>query len=239
MHARFFVDKRSFLGNKILITDKELIHQITKVLRLKIGQQIILLDNSGFEYLVNLEKIGKQIEGDVLEKKNNENEPIKKIIICQSLLRGDKLEMVFKFCTNLGVNGFRPFISQRSIIKEINPNRIQRCQKIIKESAEQSGRAILPPLNKLMSFEEIIDFLKDQQGLKLIAWEEEKEKKLADFKKLIKENKEIYLMIGPAGGFSAAEVAQAKAHGFFSFSLGPLIFRSEIAGLITSAIILN
>lgn len=47
-HRRFFVDGRSFLGNKVLITDKDLIHQITRVLRLKIGEQIVLLDNSGF-----------------------------------------------------------------------------------------------------------------------------------------------------------------------------------------------
>lgn len=236
---RFFISSDNFQGDKVLITDKNLIYQIAKVLRLKIGDQIILLDNSGFEYLVSLEKFSPQIEGHVLEKKKNQNEPGKKIILCQSFLKSDKFEQVLKFCTNLGVVSFVPFISENSIVKEINPHKLDRYQKIIRESVEQSGRAILPELNPLITFKELLKLLKKKEGLKLIGWEQEKEKKLTDFKEQIEKTKTIYLLIGPEGGFSEEEVALTQQIGCLPFSLGKLILRSEIAGLVSSALIIN
>jgi len=236
---RFFISSDNFQGDKVLITDKNLIYQIAKVLRLKIGDQIILLDNSGFEYLVSLEKFSPQIEGHVLEKKKNQNEPGKKIILCQSLLKSDKFEQVLKFCTNLGVVSFVPFISENSIVKEINPHKLDRYQKIIEESAEQSGRAILPELSPLITFKELLKLLKKKEGLKLIGWEQEKEKKLTDFWEQIEKTKTTHLLIGPEGGFSEEEVALAQQSGCLPFSLGKLILRSEIAGLVSSALIIN
>lgn len=238
-HYRFFIEPTCFHGKEVVIRNKDLIHQITKVLRLKIGEQLILLDNTGFEYLVILEKIGQQIEGHILEKRKNKNEPEKKIILCQSLLKSDKFEQVLKFCTNLGVVSFVPFISENSIVKEINPHKLDRYQKIIQESAEQSGRAVLPKLGKLMEFKKLLDFLKDKNGLKLIAWEEENKIKLSDLRNEIKKDQTIYLLIGSEGGFSEAEIALAKENEFLAFSLGKLILRAEIAGLVASSLILN
>lgn len=235
---RFFVSPSNFQGQKILISDKDLIHQISKVLRLRIGDQIIILDNSGFEYLVNLEKINDKIEGFVREKIKNENEPNKKIVLCQSLLKSDKFEQVLKFCTNLGISEFIPFISKNSIVKEISPHKLERYQKIIRESAEQSGRAILPKLKEAMDFEKLINLLREKDDLKLIAWEKEKKTTLSELRGEIKKTKTIYLLIGPEGGFAEGEIVLAKENGFIPFSLGNLVLCSEIAGLIASALIL-
>ncbi len=236
---RFFIDQKNFQGNRVIIFDKDLIHQIAKVLRLKIGDQIILLDNSGFEYLANLEKIEPKIECFVVKKTKHENELARKLTLCQSFLKSDKFEQVLKFCTNLGVSGFVPFISENSVVKEMNPHKADRYQKIIRESAEQSGRALLPELNSLITFKELLELLKKKEGLKLIGWEQEKEKNLADFGEQIKRAKEIYILIGPEGGFSQAEIVLAKKAGCLSFSLGNLVLRSEIAGLVASTLVLN
>lgn len=234
---RFFVSTGSFNGQKVLINDQDLVHQLSKVLRLKTGDQIILLDNSGFEYLVNLEKIADRIEGWVMEKIKNTKEPDKKIILCQSLLKNDRFEQVLKFCTNLGISGFMPFISEKSISQEINPNKLERYQKIIQESAEQAGRGFLPKLEKLASFDELLKLLKENKTLKLIGWEQEKEKKLLDFSQEIDQAEKIYLVIGPEGGLTEKEIKLTVEAGCFSYSLGPLVLRSEIAGLVSAAFI--
>jgi len=236
---RFFIEKKNLVGKNVFIEDKEQIHQIIKVLRLKIGNQIIVLDNSGFEYLVNLEKFNQQIEGYILKKRKNKNEPKIKIILCQSLLKHDKFEQVLKFGTSLGLTGFIPIVSERSIVKEISQNKLIRYQKIIKESAEQSGRGLLPKLENLMTFKDLLDFLKNKNALKLLAWEEEKRTKLFNLQNKIREAKIIYLLIGPEGGFSETEAVLAEKNGFLPFSLGKLILRAEIAGVVASSIIFN
>lgn len=236
---RFFVDKKSFIENKVIIKEENLIHQIKNVLRLKIGQQIVLLDNTGFEYLVNLEKIEKEtIEGFVLKKEKNKNEPKVKVTLLQSLLKHNKFEQVLKFGTSIGVNSFIPIVTQRSIVRTISFNKLIRYKRIIKESAEESGRGILPKIEKLMFFKEI-NFFQKKDGLKLIAWEKEKKRKISSLANKIKKAKEIYLIIGPEGGLTPEEVLWAKKNGFLSFSLGKLILRSEIAGLVALSLIFH
>jgi len=236
---RFFIEPKNLQADRVKINDKDLIHQINKVLRLNTGDQIILLDNSGFEYLVNLEKNGQEVEGKIIKKTKNENEPNKKIILCQSLLKNDHFEQVLKFGTNLGISKFIPIISQRSIIKEINSSRKQRFQSIIREAAEQSCRGILSELSAPIFIENLREEIKNQPGFKLIAWEEEKNKTIKDFQSQIRDSQNIYILIGPEGGFDQSELILAKEIGFESFSLGKLILRSEIAGLVASVLALN
>lgn len=69
-----------------------------------------------------------------------------------------------KFGTNIGITEFIPFVSQSSIIKEINPHKLERYQKIIQESAEQSCRGILPKLERATDFKKLINFLKEKRG---------------------------------------------------------------------------
>lgn len=236
---RFFIEPKNLQVDKAKIGDKDLIHQINKVLRLNTGDQITLLDNSGFEYLVSLEKNDQEIEGKIIKKTKNENEPNKRIILCQSLLKNDHFEQVLKFGTNLGVSKFIPIISQRSIVKEISLSKKQRFESIIKESAEQSCRGILPELSMPILFKDLKEEIKNQIGFKLIAWEEEKNKTIKDFQSQIRDNQNIYILIGPEGGFDQSELVLAKEIGFESFSLGKLILRSEIAGLVASVLTLN
>lgn len=235
---RFFIDRNSFDGNKIFISNPEQIHQIKNVLRFKIGDQIIVLDNTGFEYSVSLGKIDpREIEGQIIKKQKNKNEPKIEITLLQALLKHDKFEQVLKFGTSLGINCFRPIVTSRSVIREISQNKIIRWQKIIKEAAEQSGRGIIPTLENLLVFKEVMNSLANKNIPKLIAWEQEKKTKLFSLKKRIKKAREIYLCLGPEGGFTLEEILLAQKSGFQPFSLGKLILRAEIAGVVASSLI--
>jgi RsmE family RNA methyltransferase len=93
---RFFVLLDSIKDNQIFLP-KEQSMQIAKVLRLKTKDQIIILDNLGFEYLVELNTINPHlVQGIILEKKQNKTEPTKQVTIYQALLPREKFEMVLQ-----------------------------------------------------------------------------------------------------------------------------------------------
>jgi len=225
---RFFVSPEAVSGKIFSLTDNEQCHQITAVLKLKIGEQIIALDNTGKEYLVRLEKITKtKIDGVITSTGENPNEPNIKITLYQSMIKKDNFEWVLQKGTELGVSAFVPMLSERSEKKSFN---YERGLKILKEAAEQSECGTIPTLEQPTNFTEVLKnkniFLLDRSG--------------APLKSLNLESvEEINLLIGPEGGWSEAEIASAKASGASVVSIGPRTLRAETAGPIAAALILN
>ena len=149
------------------------------------------------------------------------------------------MELIIQKTTELGIHKIIPLISERSQVK-LEPDRTKdkliRWQKIAKEAAEQSGRLVVPEISPIQTFENALKMAQNYQ-LALIPWEEEKEKNLKSILKSNKTIKNILLLIGPEGGFSQSEVAQAEKAGFTPTSLGRRILRTETAGLAALAMI--
>jgi len=140
----FFIAPQMFSGRFANINDVEIAKQISKVLRLKIGEEVILLDGDGFEYVTRLTKISvKEIQAEILKRHINGNEAMLKIALFQSLIKKDNFEWVLQKCTEVGVTAFTPIHAERGEKQNLN---IPRMQKILRESAEQSERAIVPQL---------------------------------------------------------------------------------------------
>jgi len=236
MH-RFFVPKDWIQQDKIIITGEPL-HQIGYVLRLKPADRIIVLDNSGREFEVEIERITKeQVTGKVINKKQGEGEPRIQIRLHQALLKSDKFELVLQKGVELGVTSFVPFISQRCVMRKASASKIERWNKIVQEAAEQSERLILPVLFPPVSFDDACRSVKQPA---LLLWEEEK---LVSLKETLqsppfKNATTLNLFIGPEGGFPETEVALAKEHGIAIASLGHRVLRAETAGLAAISAIL-
>jgi 16S rRNA (uracil1498-N3)-methyltransferase len=236
MH-RFFIPKDWFEQDSITITGEPL-HQISYVLRLKPTNRIIILDNSGWEFEVEIERITKeQVKGKVLNKTPDQGEPTVKITLHQALLKTDKFELVLQKGVELGVTAFVPFVSERCVTRKASATKIERWRKIIQEAAEQSERLVLPILNPLVSFSEACQSVKQPA---LLLWEEEKRVSL---KKILqsqsfKNATTLNLFIGPEGGFPEAEVELAKRQGIVIASLGKRVIRAETAGLAAISAIL-
>ncbi len=206
-------------------------HQIIRVLRLKPGDQVILLDNEGWEYQAVIKSISNDVViGRIVNKVLGTGEPSIKITLYQALLKNDKLELVLQKGVELGVHSFVPFISERCVAKKPSESKQQRWHEIIKEAAEQSRRTLIPVLNQVISFEEACS-----HALKpaLILWEEEKTRGLKSFLKSPKfsKKKEISVFVGPEGGFTSAEIGLANQFGIAAVRLGDRILRAETAGL--------
>ena len=236
MH-RFFIPKESFIQNEVIICGEPL-HQIGYVLRLKPGDRIIILDNSGCEYEVEIERITKEeATGKVVSKQIGQGEPAVKITLYQALLKSDKFELVLQKGVELGVTAFVPFISERCVTNKPSDGKLERWQKIIQEAAEQSERSVLPVLYPVVTFDAACQSAKHSS---LLLWEEEKSVSLKETLQNppFKNTKTLNLFIGPEGGFPSEETEQAKNHGIAIASLGHRILRAETAGLAAISAIL-
>jgi 16S rRNA (uracil1498-N3)-methyltransferase len=237
MH-RFFIPQDWIGQNNVIITGEPL-HQIGYVLRLRPGDHIIVLGNTGLEYEVEIDRITKeQATGKVTGTKQGDTEPRIKITLYQALLRvPDKFELVLQKGVELGVTAFVPFISERTVPRKESPAKIERWAKIIKEAAEQSERVILPALQPVITFEEACKTVKTPA---ILFWEAGKSLSLKNtlHNPLFKEAAAVSIFIGPEGGFPEAEKELAEHYGIAIAGLGKRILRAETAGLAAISAIL-
>ncbi len=244
MH-RFFIPPDLLKADNTLLTlPEKLSHQVKDVLHLAVGEQLILLDNSGDELLSSIVKSGRTgIEVELLERRKGKSESPTRIILCQGLLKSARFEWILEKGTELGVAVFSPVLCRRSTsgLEDAGPNKIQRWQRIIQEATEQCGRARMPEMLPICTLLHALTHT-PSNALALIPWEEEQGLSLRDAlrnataaRKEATEPFTIVLFIGPEGGLLAEEIEQARSHNVQPVTLGPRILRAETAALASIA----
>ena len=241
MH-RFFVPAGTLQDRQIVLAGPQA-HQIRDVLRMKPGENIIVLDNTGYEYIVSLTRIERrEVIGDVIEKRKSETEPNTHISLYQSLLSRDKFEFVLQKCTEVGVSRFVPVVTQRSIIRRpetITAKKMSRWRSIITEAAEQSGRGRIPELESPVNFTDAPARLNDYDCC-LVGSVEGSQSSLRQILESVEnETAQIALLIGPEGGFTEREITSACDNGATVGGGGKRILRTETAAVVASSLILH
>ncbi len=160
----------------------ELAHQLRDVLHLHVGEQVVLLDNSGDELLATIASASKSaVHVRLIERRAGKSESNVRIILSQGLLKSARFEWVLEKGTELGVSVFSPVLCRRSLsgLEDPGTSKMQRWQRIITEAAEQSGRARLPAL---LPARPLLRALNDipPGALALMPWEEERTLTLRD-----------------------------------------------------------
>lgn len=249
MH-RFFIPSDWIEEDRVSL-EGSLVHQLSRVLRLKPDDRVIVLDDSGWEQEVILVHFGTdRVLGHVVDKRLSSGEPRTKISLYQSLLKGQRFEFVLQKGTELGVVEFVPMIAARCIMSSLDDvsRKAERWQRIVLEAAEQAGRGRLPRLRAALLFPRACSRARRQGGMSLIPWEEEHQKSLKQVFDDGNNNEEgeqqdirpfsINLFIGPEGGFSSEEIVMALGYDLVPVSLGPRVLRAETAGLVAVSAIL-
>ena len=245
MH-RFFVSDKNIIGERVIFDKKDLNH-IKNVLRKKRGECIQIFDEKERLYLVEITNIGKQkVEGKILKEFQENPEPTIKVHIYQAIPKSNKIEFVIQKSVEIGCYSIVPIVSERTIVKpafSYYEKKIDRWQKIAKESSEQSGRTNIPKIFHPKNFADAVsDMVIDNENIGLILWKNENRFSIGDFlkknSKLKKNNLSINLFIGPEGGFTMGEIEMACKKGLITLGLGKRIFRTETAGLVALSIIL-
>jgi 16S rRNA (uracil1498-N3)-methyltransferase len=224
MH-RFFVEADSIAGGRFPIPPS-IAHQMTRVLRLRDGDEITLLDGIGNEVRCRL------VGGDcvVLEWGAAGGEPKHQLTVWQALLKGDHLEPVVRHGTELGIARFGLFVSERCVARDLSPRKLERLRAIAREGAEQSERGILPPVDAPVTYAEA---LKAAAPGSVLLFERHDGKRLTDM------DAPPGVFIGPEGGFSPGEVEAAERARLAIAGLGPRILRSETVAVAVAAAILS
>lgn len=207
---------------------------------MSVGDEIILLDNSGREYSVRLTTFNKStVEGNVVSVIEAQVDLLPELTLYQGLLKGEKFQWVLQKGTELGVSRFVPLRSLRTVPQSqerLERTRYPRWRKIITEAAEQSGRCTLPELKPPISLQEACDQV-DGHATSIMPWEEEITTSLRPVLRSI-ESRYVNIFIGPEGGFDKEEVDYARSRGVVPVSLGRRILRSETAAVAAVAAVL-
>ena len=242
MH-RFFITNDLIQGNQVIFP-ADLSHQITRVLRLRQQERVVVLDNRGLEYEVELQTLSKRsVRGMICQTRSVQTEPQLYLTLYMALLKGKKLDWVLQKGTELGVCRFVPILTRRCVVpslKQVKRSKISRWQEIVREAAEQSQRGHLPEVRMPHTFENAISEAKQSNGISLIAWEM---RGGASLKKILNmasepQRRAVNLFIGPEGGFEEQEIRLAKQQGVLPVTLGPRILRAETAALAAVTAIL-
>jgi len=234
--TRFRVRADAVSGEHVRF-DAEEAHHLVRVLRLGAGDVVQALDGAGHALTVRLTRVaGRTAEGTIVERVERRVESPLDLTLAQGIPKGDKLERIIRMATELGVSRIVPLITERTISRGDSSHwihRLDRCRRVAREAATQSGRAVIPEVEPPRGLGE---WLAEPQpsGLLLCFWEGE-EAGLATV--LSPGVDRATVIIGPEGGLSEAEVARLRSAGAVVAGLGPRILRVETAGPVALALL--
>lgn len=229
MH-RFFADASCIDDNVITVTGDDVQH-ISRVLRLKCGDCIEICDMCGTDYLCTVSSVSKTaVTANIIKKMPNSSESNLNITLYQGIPKGDKLDFIIQKSVELGAKRIVPVVMQRTVVKLKNAAlKTERQSKIAAEAAKQSKRGIIPKVSSPISFDDMINEIKNSDALNILAYENEEQ---TDIKSVLKNNgnmTDINIIIGPEGGFEDDEIKSAKEANINIVTLGPRILRCETA----------
>ena len=224
---RFFVEKAE---GETSLTGDEFSHAVN-VLRLREGDEVVLLDGSGVEYDAVVRRVGRhELVCGVVGSRPSDKEPRTRVRLLVGALKGDKTELVVQKATELGVAEIGVFTSRYSSAY-MNENKVQRLRKVAREAAKQCLRATVPTVEYCPDLAAALASCGAFPN-KLFACEFA-QKSDADLRALCGA---CALAVGSEGGFSEEEFALARAAGFAGVTLGRRILRAETAAIAFTAV---
>ncbi len=239
---RFFVDiDGRDVGTDINITGGDVNH-IKNVLRLRIGEHVVVSDGRGRDYTCRIAQIGTDVVICNIEDINdNFAELPVEVTLFQGYPKSDKMDLIVQKMVELGVHRIVPVFTARTIVKldqKKAAKKTDRYRTIAESAAKQSGRGIIPEIAEPVSFAEALELAKELD-MNIIPYEEaegmEQARRIISG---IRGHRSLGVFIGPEGGFAREEVEQAQAIGAECITLGHRILRTETAGLAVMSIIM-
>ncbi len=228
---RFFLSGGSTVaGGAAWIVGEDAKH--VKVLRLRIGDTLILCDGKGMDFHCSVKTIsGESVECEVLETRPCPAEPTVKVQIMVGLPKGDKAETIIQKCVESGADELWFFPSARCVMKlksGSEEKKLERWRRIAEEAAKQSGRGIVPQVGLLQGLDEAFNRA-NKTDLPLFMYETGERETFREAVASVNEPRSAAIITGPEGGFEPYEAELARIMGMHICSMGPRIFRCETA----------
>lgn len=220
--------KESLSLNLTAKLDKSQSHYVNKVMRIKVGEVFSLFNNSG-EWEAKILTISKSIVEFNITKQLRQKESTKELWLAFSPIKSNYFNFMIQKATELGVTKFLPIIFDRTIVRKINK---ERLEKVIIEAAEQSNRINVPLIEDPQSLKSFLN----NEKMDLIFTDLNSENKKLDFNKLT--HNPTCVIIGPEGDFSEEERGEILAFkGVQPIKINENILRSETAVISALSIV--
>ncbi|MBS6397051.1 MAG: 16S rRNA (uracil(1498)-N(3))-methyltransferase [Clostridiales bacterium] len=246
----FFIEPDQVHGQEIEILGGDVNH-MKNVLRMRTGEEITVSDGFGHEYLCRISGFTEDsVLAGILEKREVSVELPSRLVLFQCLPKGDKMELIIQKAVELGAAEIVPVASRRCVVKldaKKEESKRKRWQAIAESAAKQSGRAIVPKVQPVMSFSEAL-VRAGELDVRLIPYECADElllgggksamEKTRELLEEIKRGQSVGVFIGPEGGLEKAEVESAMKAGAKPVTLGKRILRTETAGLCILSVLM-
>lgn len=217
----------------IEISEPRMVTQIRSVLKLKVGEEIILCDGKGTDARARITAIkARAVEAEVQEISKNETESSIACILWVSVLKKDSFEWVVQKATEVGVTHVFPLITKRTVKTALS---FSRLFTIAREAAEQSGRGRVPTIFEPLAFEQAIHDAK-QQG-PIVFCDPSGSEQISHLR--LGKEKIINIFIGPEGGWDPYEIDRARISGASIVSLGRTTLRAETAAVVASYVVVS
>lgn len=223
---RFF---KEFFENEPFI-DGDDAHHLIKSLRIRPGESLTVCDTKGIDYHCTVTNCRDgRVDLEIERTEKTESEPSVFVSLFQCLPKGDKMDSVVRQSVELGVSEITPVLSTNCVsrpdAKQLSKKQ-DRWQKISNEAAGQSGRGILPKVNSCITLANLAETLNKFD--KTFFCYELGGVAVANIDKNVKN---IAVIVGPEGGFTAVEAELLQSEGATATTLGPRILRTETAPL--------
>lgn len=234
---RFFLN--GTIGETMELTGTDA-HHIARVLRMAIGDNIIVADENERTAKAEICSITDDVVTlSLIEYLKDDSEPTVKVRLAQCLPKSDKMEFIVQKAVELGASSVQPLISENCVVKytaDKQAKRVDRWQKIAHEAAKQCKRAAVPTVETITTLKEFLANVGDDEKV-LFCYEAEDGRTLRQT--LAEHHSEKYtVLIGPEGGFSPEEARLCQEMGAYPVSLGNRILRTETASLAALTMVL-
>ncbi|MDI7253365.1 MAG: RsmE family RNA methyltransferase, partial [Actinomycetota bacterium] len=205
-------------------------HHHVRVLRLRRGEEALLLDGRGMVYRAVVAEITpRRTRLEILDRRREEEER-PRFLLYQSTLPSSRMEEALRRSVELGVGGVIPFLSRRSRPLP-DPGRLERWRRVVRDASRVAGRAYLPRVEEPLTWEGLIGCV-SSSPVTLLA-DERGGIRVAEALRGMEE--EVALLVGPEGGFEIEEREQLLKAGAVSVTLGRYNLRAESAGAVMLA----
>lgn len=228
---RFFIDYVP-QSDCITLTGDDA-HHISRVLRMKSGENLIICDGMGTDYsCVLTDTEGGNAHCQIQERVPSRGEPEADVTLFMALPKGDKMDFIVQKAVELGASTIVPYAASRCVSRpdgKALAKKIERWRKIAREAAQQCGRGRVPAVMECIDFSSVVERAA-QTEMPLFFYEMEQETSVR-MALCAHTFASAAIVIGPEGGFAEEEAQMARQHGLTSVSLGPRILRCETAPL--------
>jgi 16S rRNA (uracil1498-N3)-methyltransferase len=232
MISRFFCAGPLRTGTEIALP-REVAHHAERVLRLAVGEELVLFDGNGAEFAARLTALGAGARAEITERREPLRESPVQLTLVQALASGDKMDWVIQKAVELGVGTVIPVAAERCVLKLVGDRadkRLSHWRQVAVSACEQCGRNRIPEIAEVQPLTRYLTHRDD--GVLRLLLNPLSGQRLAE---LPRPTGTAHVLIGPEGGWAETELKAMRAAGCTPVRLGPRVLRTETAGLAVIA----